>query len=210
MQLGRQELMDKIDFKQLFKPYYSPKSNQPEIVDLPAMKYLSLEGHGAPASPGFQLAIQAIYGAAYTIKFSRKKAGQAPDYSLGPLETKWWTPGKPDFDARHPESWQWQALLWQPDSITNRDLAAAITTLQQKKPGPPYAQLRLIDLAAGPIAQVMHIGPYSQEEPTITALRHFITERHRTITGHHHEIYLGDPRRTKPEKLRTIIRYQLS
>lgn len=198
-------MVERVDFKKLFKRYYSPK-NEPEVVDLPPMKVLALDGHGAPASEQFQQAIQAMYGCFFTIKFGRKKAGKGPDFSGAPLEGLWWMKDQTDFDQGRPNDWLWTLLLWQPDFIEQADLDKAISELKKKKDNPYLGEVRLEVFYEGKVVQVMYIGPYSNEGPTIKKLHEFAISNGFTLTGKHHEIYMGDPRRAKPDKLKTIIR----
>lgn len=198
--------MEKVDFKQLFKQYYRPKSEQPEVIDVPSMQYLMIDGKGSPAAADFEHAIQAMYGVFFTIKFGRRKAGMGPDYSGAPLEGLWWMGDNTSFDVTKKDQWQWTLMLWQPDFITPKDLIAAVTQLKVKKPNPMLDKIRLETIDEGLAVQVMHIGPYSEEGPTVERLHAFAKEQGLVLTGKHHEIYMGDPRRAKPEKLKTILR----
>jgi len=198
-------MTEKVDFKKLFKKYYSP-SIEPELIDLPTIQVLSLEGQGAPASENFQRAIQAMYGCFFTIKFGRKKAGLGPDYSGAPLEGLWWMKDQTKFDQARPADWLWKLLLWQPDFISQQDLDRARAELKKKKDNPDLGRVKLEKISEGAVVQIMHIGPYSAEAPTIKKLHEFAKNKGFELTGKHHEIYLGDPRRAKPEKLKTIIR----
>lgn len=199
--------MEKIEFKKIFKPYYSP-STEPEVVTVPSMHYLMIDGKGDPnSSVQFERAVGALYSIFFTIKFDCKKAGKGPDYSVGPLEGLWWMGDNTSFDASKKDEWQWTLMLWVPDVVAQTDLNAAIGKLRIKKPNPSYDEVRLEVIEEGKVAQIMHLGPYAAEEPTIIKLHTFMEQQGYGYRGKHHEIYLGDPRRSKPEKLKTIIRH---
>lgn len=200
---------EKLEYKKLFKKFCQPKQT-PEIVELPDIQVLAVEGNGSPESNDFQNAVQALYGSFYTIKFGRKKAGLGPDFSGGPLEGLWWMGDNTGFDQTKRDEWQWKVLLWIPDFISKTDLDTAIAALKKKKPNPALEQVRLEKFEEGKAAQVMHIGPYSAEEPTITLLHKFVEQQGYKLRDKHHEIYLGDPRRSAPEKLKTIIRHPIT
>lgn len=196
--------------KQLTRPadLYRPPA-EPEILDVPAMQFLMVDGAGDPNSATeYQEAIQALYGAAYGLKFMLKKAGRA-DFHVSPLEGLWWAPDMRAFAAGAKHEWRWTAMIMVPDDVTAKDFEHAREDLRRKRPSPAVEKLRLERFHEGAAAQVMHVGPYSAEAPTIERLHAFIHERGFTFDGRrqkHHEIYLGDPRRAKPEKLRTVIR----
>jgi hypothetical protein len=199
--------MDKLDFKILYKPYYNPSAAAPEIVDVPAMQFLMVDGMGDPnASTQFEQAIDALYSISYTIKFGRKKAGMGPDFSVGALEGQWWMANGAEFDLNDKDSWLWTMMVWLPECITLEDVKLAVAELATKKPNPQYGLVRLETSKEGAAAQIMHVGPYAAEGPTVRRLHAFIADRGYRFNGKHREIYLGDPRRAMPEKLKTIIR----
>lgn len=202
-------MSEKLEYKKLFKKLYQPKLT-PEIIELPVVQVLAVEGKGSPESTDFQNAVQALYGSFYTIKFGRKKAGLDPDFSGGPLEGLWWMGDNTGFDQTKRDEWQWKVLLWVPDFISNNDLDTAIDVLKKKKPNPALEKIKLEKFEEGKAAQVLHIGPYSTEEPTITLLHKFVSEQGYKLRDKHHEIYLGDPRRSTQEKLKTIIRHPIT
>lgn len=209
--------MNKIDFKKEYKKYYNPKTDKAEIVIVPKMHFLMIDGQGAPESDAFQKAVEAMYGVAYTIKFSRKKAHIAPDYSMGPLEGLWAIDNSEGFDPKKAEEymakrqeWTWTLMLWQPDVITVKDLEQAKAAIKVKKPGVPVDNLKLEHFEEGEVVQIMHIGPYSDEAKSVTKMDEFAAENKLKMHGKHHEIYLGDPRRSAPDKLKTILRHPVS
>lgn len=190
------------------KDLYRPRPTEPEVVDVPPMRFLMVDGRGDPnTSLEYRQAIEALYGAAYGLKFLLKKKGH--DFKVAPLEGLWWAPDMKSFEVARKADWHWTAMIMQPDEVTAEDFAGVRDNLASKKPSPAVAKLRLAGFDEGPAAQIMHIGPYSAEGPTIARLHTFIRERGCTFDGtkqKHHEIYLGDPRRAAPDKLKTIIR----
>lgn len=204
--------MTKIDFKKKYKHWYYPSKKIPEIIDLPAMNYLMIDGQGYPGNNAhWTAAIETLYAVAFGLKFMFKK--QAPpsnyfDYVVPPLEGLWWLPdGNPDFYMERLDDWRWTAMIMQPDFFTQDIVATKVEELKVKKGFPALDKIRLEKLNEGKVAQIMHIGPYSEEGPTIQKLHHFVKEQGLTLRDKHHEIYLSDPRRTAPEKMKTVLRH---
>ncbi len=192
-------------FGQLIKP----AAGRPEIVDVPEFKFLMVDGRGAPeASNDFQEAIGALYPLAYGAKFALKKSGI--ETRVMPLEALWWTSSSGAFAPGQLERWRWTAMIMQPEAVTAGLIDRVRADAMRKKPNPTLAKVELKAFREGPCAQVMHIGPYSAEKPTIEMLHAFIAAEGYKMTGKHHEIYLGDPRRAAPEKLRTIVRQPIT
>ncbi|SRR5581483_1794127 len=178
----------------------------PELIDVPELNFLMIDGHGDPnVSPRFQEAIQALYGVSYALKFALKRSG-GPDYKVPPLEGLWWMGGMAGLDMDDKAAWEWTAMIKQPFEVTAEMVEAWAADVAGKKSLPTARELRLQRWAEGLSAQVLHIGPYAAEPPTIRCLLAFIEERGYAPRGKHHEIYLGDPRRATPERLKTIIR----
>ncbi len=170
-----------------------------------------IDGIGDPeTSKDFQDAVQALYSIAYTIKFGRKKRGEESDYKLSPLEGLWWSDNMSDFASGARDKWQWTVMVAQPDFITKTEVAKAAKDAASKKELPSLLKVRFEKWKEGECAQIMHVGPYSTEKATIEKLHAFIWENGGELTGKHHEIYLGDPRRAAPEKLKTILRQPLT
>ncbi len=166
-----------------------------------------IDGRGDPnTSPRFRQAVEALYGLSYTMKFASKKAG-GPDWTVMGLEGLWWTDTQGNFriDLRK-DRWNWTMLIVQPQVVTAKMLAKTAKELAAKKDNPAIAQVRLERLTEGLSAQVLHVGPYDAEAPTIALLHEFIAAQGRRPRGKHHEIYLGDPRRAAPQKLKTLLR----
>jgi hypothetical protein len=181
----------------------------PQLVQVPPLPFLCVDGHGDPnTSPGYAAAVQALYSVSYAAKFTIKKSG-GPDFKVSALEGLWWAEDLRAFLTGDKSEWDWTMMIRQPDAVTADVLAPLADEVAAKKSMPVARELRLISFEEGAAAQVLHIGPYATEAPTIARLHEFIREQGFTFDGHrhkHHEIYLGDPRRSAPEKLRTIIR----
>jgi hypothetical protein len=200
----------KVDFKREYKELYKA-GRDPIFVDLPELAFLMVDGHGDPnTSAEYRQAIEALFTVSYTLKFAIKRAPDGFDYGVMPLEGLWWAPDMSDFTSQNKSDWNWTAMIMQPDEVTQDLLEDAITSATAKKSLPAAAKLGLERFREGPAAQVMHVGPYSAEGPTIERLHEFIAESGRALRGKHHEIYLGDPRRSAPEKLKTVIRQPVS
>lgn len=197
------------DFKKEFKYLFSPSAKEPEIVDVPAFKYIKVDGHGYPGtSKEFEEKVQLLYGLAYTLKFTLKQDPEAPfDFKVPPLSGLWHADDMAAFtEEGRKEEWKWTLMILLPDRVTDADVERAKVALKKKKDPPLLEEVYFKVYEEGRCAQVKHIGPYSEEAPTIRTLHTFLREQGYTFNGRHHEIYIGDPRRSKPEKLKTIIR----
>jgi hypothetical protein len=195
----------KIDLKRELPELYTAR-RKPGIVEVPELKFLMIDGHGDPnTSADYGHAIEALYSVAYTLKFTLKKGGSL-DFPVMPLEGLWWAQKSDDFLAGQKSSWSWTAMLLQPDVVTEELVADAVSAASHKRSLPAAGLLRLKSFTEGLSAQVLHVGPYAEEAPTIAELHAFIAEQGYARCGKHHEIYLGDPRRSAPDRLRTIIR----
>ena len=200
-----------VDFKKQIAPFYGAK-REPKVVRIPSFKYLMISGRGHPAKDReFQVAIQALYTLAYTLKFSGKPGSRQRAMPVPPLDGLFWIAGRKGFPSNAPRAaWRWQAMLAVPGFITQAMLAKARKAAMAKKELPALRQVRLVRWKEGLCAQVLHIGAYSAERPTIRRLHEFIQEQGYRPTGRHHEIYLSDPNRTSPKKLKTIIRQPMA
>lgn len=182
-----------------------PAVGRPEIVEVPELNFLMVDGRGAPeASDDFQAAIGALYPLAYGAKFALKRSGV--ETRVMPLEALWWTSSSGAFVPEELARWRWTAMIMQPDEVTVELIEKVRADAMRKKPNPTLAKVALKTFREGLCAQIMHVGPYTAEKPTIEKLHAFIAAEGYTLSGKHHEIYLGDPRRAAPEKLRTIVR----
>jgi len=189
---------------QLDRLYRPPR--RPVLVEVPELTFLTIDGEGDPnTTPRYQAAIGALFGVSYTMKFTSKHAG-GPDWKVGPLEGLWWTADDAPFPTGDRARWHWTAMIRQPDTVDPDLLAAAQDKVRTTKNLPEALELRLIRFAEGSCAQVMHVGPFSAEGPTIAALHAFIAEQGRTPRGRHHEIYLSDIRRVAEDRWKTVVR----
>jgi hypothetical protein len=198
--------MKTIDLKKTLKPYYTASATKPAIVDVPAMSALMVDGIGDPGSPAFQEAVGSLYSVAYTLKFAFKK-DKAVDYPVMALEGLWCADDPTVFARGKRDEWKWTLFIVLPDVVTKKDVAGAIATVKKKAKFPRFPEVRFEKFAEGKAAQILHVGPYAAEGPTIERLHAFIAENGFRLRGAHHEIYLGDPRRAAPEKLKTILRH---
>ena len=178
----------------------------PELVDVPEFDFLMIDGHGDPNVSGrYREAIQALYAVSYALRFSLKRAGGS-DYKVSPLEGLWCVADMSHVTMEDKSAWDWTAMIKQPSELTSELVEEIAREVAEKKQLPAVAELRLERFAEGPSAQILHLGPYAEEGATIERLHAFIEERAYRKRGKHHEIYLGDPRRAAPERLKTIIR----
>jgi hypothetical protein len=201
--------MDKVDYKKQLKDYYQAKVGKPVVVKVPEMNFIMIDGEGDPnTSHEYVDAIETLYPISYTIKFTCKnKYGK--DFGVMPLEGLWWTKNMADFSAEDKSNWQWTAMIMQPAVVTEDMFNKAIAQVQEKKSLASLGKVRFEAYDEGRAAQVLYVGPYSDEGATIQELHEFIKLQGGVLensTKHHHEIYLGDPRRTDPAKLKTILR----
>ena len=198
----------KTDLKKELKPLYTA-SAQPTLVTGWPLQYLMFNGYGDPdANPDFQAGVEALYTASYTLK-SRLKQELELDWVVPPLEGLWWML-LADFDLERRDDWRWTVMLPQPAEVTRELLDQAVAAAKKQKPLPALEKLRLELYDEGQAAQILHVGPYSEERATVERLHAFIQAKGFHLCGKHHEIYLSDPRRTAPEKLRTILRQPVS
>jgi hypothetical protein len=198
-------MLTKLDLKKTLKHLYNPSAKECELVDVPPMNFLMIDGTGDPnTAPAYKDAVEALYAVSYTLKFAIKKS-QNIDYPVMPLQGLWWADNMAEFIVGHRDNWQWTMMIMQPDLVTQADVSLALTAAA-KKGLPGLANLRFESYNEGQAAQIMYFGPYKDEGPTIARLHAFITTNGGTLSGKHHEIYLSDPRKTAPAKLKTVIR----
>jgi hypothetical protein len=199
--------MGKTDFRKLLKPFYDPPVGRFELVDLPPMRFFMVDGAGDPNSaPAYVQAVEALYAVSYTLKFMSKKALER-DYVVPPLEGLWWAQDMESFKTREKDKWSWTMMIMVPDFVERTMAEEAVAAATAKKDLPAIGGLRLEELPEGRAAQTMHIGSYDEEGPILKYLHEeFLPANGLVESGRHHEIYLGDPRKTAPEKLRTVLR----
>lgn len=194
----------KIDLFALNKAEYTA-TRKPSLVEVDSAWFLAVDGSGHPSELRFQEALQALYTVAYTLKMESKKAGR--DYAISKLEGLWHLdPGYSDFQTAPRSAWNWTLMLRTPDFVGTNDLERAKEALLAKGKPSGVRWVGLMGTEEGLCAQMLHVGPYDRESATLAALQAFIEEKGLTVIGRHHEIYLSDPRRTAPEKLRTVVR----
>ena len=206
--------MNKIDLRKELKYLYQPSAKKVEVVEAPPLKFAMLDGAIEPgltpgSSPGFQQAMEALYGISYTLKFASKLRKENPiDYTVMALEALWWVEDG-EFDIKRPDNWHWTAMMLQPDHITGEMFQQALAQVRKKKDSPALDKLRFQTFHEGLAMQVMHIGPYADEPATLARMDAFARENGYAYRGKHHEIYLGDPRRGDPAKLKTVLRHPI-
>ena len=195
------------DWKKDLKQFYFPSGKTVVDVLVPKMNFLMVDGEGNPnTSKTYQGAIMALYSMAYTLKFDLKKRDPSMDFRVGPLEGLWWNTDQGALVLGNKDDWRWTAMIMVPDFITLEMATAAKKAAAQKKDLPELPKLHMESYDEGRAAQIMYVGPYVDEGPTIERIHWFIQEMGGTLKGKHHEIYLSDPRRTLLEKLKTVIR----
>ncbi|MGW8318368.1 MAG: GyrI-like domain-containing protein [Candidatus Promineifilaceae bacterium] len=200
--------MSKIDFKKEYKHLYRPSPKAFEILDVPPMNFLMVDGQGDPnTSSAYQEAMEGLYAAAYTLKFASKRELEK-DYIVPPLEGLWWAEDVDVFTiGLDKDAWQWTAMIMTPDWIDQEVVALALDQAQERKELPALKRMRLETYHEGLSVQIMHIGPFSAEGPTLERMhRVYIPENGLVENGKHHEIYLSDPRRVPPERWQTVLR----
>lgn len=196
----------KIDLKKELKSLYTASAKEVVAVKVPKLSYLMVDGIGDPnTSVAYKEAIEALFAVSYTAKFIVKKGPQKIDYAVMPLEGLWWADDMSAFTTGDKSSWKWTMMILQPDFADDGAIATAIAEVRRKKDLPGVDRLRQEEFAEGLCAQVMHVGPFSTEGATIARLHAFVDARS-TRVGKHHEIYLSDIRRAKPESWKTILR----
>jgi hypothetical protein len=198
--------MEKIDFKRTLKGLNQPSARDFTIVDVPEMQFIKVDGEGDPDGAGYADAVGWLYAVAYATKLS-SKSELGRDYVVPPLEGLWWAGDLTVFaDGGDRNAWSWTMMILQPEWVT-QDMHDAGLARAAKKLGEPDPTLRLEPFHEGLSVQILHIGPYSAEAPTIARLHQvFLPENGLVENGNHHEIYLGDPGRTPPDKLKTVLR----
>jgi hypothetical protein len=200
----------KVDFKRELRELYSAKRD-PTFVEVPELQFAMVDGHGDPNEAAeYAEAVQALFSVSYTARFALKRAPDGLDYGVMPLEGLWWAKDMSAFTTGDRSSWDWTMMIMQPAQVTREVFDHACAAASRKNSVPAIELLRLGPFSEGRSAQLLHVGPYATEGPTIQRLHAFIADQGCEPVGKHHEIYLNDPSRTAPEKLRTIIRQPVS
>ncbi len=202
--------MASIDLKKVYKDQYGARVGKPTLVTVPARPFLMIDGSGSPGeSAEYAEAVATLYPLAYGIRAAvKERTGDA--YTVLPLEGLWWADDMAAFRAGRRDEWKWTMMIGLPDVVSAELAGEVMPEVVRKKKLAVGERVRYEVYDEGESAQIMHIGPYADEAPTIDALHDFIAEQGRKPRGLHHEIYLGDPRKTDPAKLRTIIRQPVS
>ncbi len=198
--------MEKIDFKKRNKALYQPPTKEFVLIDVPTMQFVMIDGEGDPnTADSHRKAIEWLYSVSYAMKFAAK-AGAGQDYVVPPLEGLWWADDPQSFVDRRKDQWRWTMMIMAPDFIDQTMFQDAVAKTS-KKFGAPPTTLRLAAYQEGPCLQTMHIGSYDDEGPTLARLHdEIMPSRGYGFAGPHHEIYIGDPRKVEPSRLKTILR----
>lgn len=204
-------MIAKLDLKKELKYLYNPSAKAVEEVEVPVFNFAMVKGFvpaGVKVAEALEFveALTALYGISYTLKFAAKQRKVEPvDYPVMALEGLWWVEGDA-FEFGKLQEQNFNVMILQPGVVTAEMFAEALAQLKKKKPSPGLEKLRFEPFREGRSVQVLHLGPYSEEEPTIERMKNYMKEHNLVRNGHHHEIYMGDPRKAAPEKLKTILR----
>jgi hypothetical protein len=208
-------MQEKLDYKKEYRDLYMPPK-KPVLIDVPSMRFIMMDGRGDPRQEEYQHSVEALYALSYTIKMSKMKGSQPPgyfDYVVPPLEGLWWI-SKGAFDLQERDNWLWTSMIRQPEFVTPDVFSWALEECRRKKAGIDLAQARLATFQEGLCVQMMHVGPFASEPETLAVMQAFMAEHNLADeTGSerkHHEIYLSDPRKTPPEKLKTVLRHPVA
>ncbi|MCF7222944.1 GyrI-like domain-containing protein [Marilutibacter chinensis] len=202
--------MPRIDLKKELKHLYRASAKEVVQVDVPSFRFLMIDGEGDPnRSREYAEAVEALFSVSYTAKFMVKKDAQGIDYAVMPLEGLWWSDDMSAFAANDKSKWKWTMMIMQPHFVEETVIRAAIGAVKRRKALRAVDALRLEDFAEGTCAQTLHVGPFSEEAPTIQRVHDFIHARS-ALAGKHHEIYLSDIRRADPARWKTIIRQPMA
>jgi hypothetical protein len=195
----------KIDLLRELQEEYAP-TKEPRLLRVKPARYIATVGRGAPESDPFRSAVGSLYAVAYTAKMTSKRAGR--DFKVMPLQGMWWgkTPNT-DFTSEPRETWNWKLLIRMPEFVAAPDIAAAKSVLAARGRGGAVDRVKLERIAEGQCVQALHVGPYASERPTVERMMQKAAEAGLAFRGLHHEIYLSDPRRVAPERLRTLLRH---
>lgn len=202
--------MVKRDLRQELKHLYSPSAKTAQIVDIPRMNFLMIDGSGDPnTAQEYKDAVSALYSVAYTLRFTLKKR-EGLEYPVMALEGLWWVEDLSKLDMGDKSNWFWTMMIVQPEFVTPTAFEQAVEAVRRKKNPPLLDRVRLDSYHEGLSVQILHLGPYADEAPTLERLSAYAEANGCVYTGKHHEIYLSDPQRAAPDKLRTILRYPIA
>jgi len=192
----------------MMKEFYNPPGGEAVLVELPPLKYVMVDGSGEPGGESFQQAMGALYNIAYTMKF-RSKRLLKKDYDMMAPEGLWWMKGK-KIDVTQRDKWLWTLMILVPDFIAPKMFSETVAEVRSKKNPPGLDRARLEILEEGTSVQIMHVGPYATESESIAKMDAYAKAHGYKMVGKHHEIYLGDPRRAAPSKLKTVLRHPVA
>ena len=199
--------MKKVDLRKELKHLYQPPKDAVVLVDVPVMNYLMIDGEGDPnTAQSFREALEVLYPLSYTLKFMVKKGAKAVDYAVMPLEGLWWADDMSTFNVEDKSNWKWTLMITQPSYVEKAMVDFAIAEVKRKKNPVALPKVRFEAFAEAKAAQIMHVGPFSEEGPTVKRVHDFINEIGGKLSGKHHEIYLSDIRKVDPKKWKTVIR----
>jgi hypothetical protein len=200
-------MLKKIDYRKELPQWYRPSPKEAVPVELPPLNYLMIDGAGDPnTAPDYAAAVEALFTVSYTIKFMVKRGKLAVDYGVMPLEGLWWTDDMAKFSTANKERWKWTMMIMQPPLVTGTMVGAALAEVKRKKNPAALGRLRFESFAEGRCGQIMHLGPFADEGPTVEKLHQAIAAWGGKLSGKHHEIYLSDIRKAAPAKWKTVIR----
>jgi hypothetical protein len=201
--------MKQVDLRKELKHLYDPSAKEVVEVEVPQMRFIMVDGMGDPAtSVAYQEAIETLYALSYALQFAIKEE-EGVDYAVMPLEGLWWVDEEGatlEDILENRDKWKWTSMIMQPEWVTEGRVERALASVE-KKDLPALRRVRFEPFHEGRAAQVMHIGPHTEEKPTIERVDRFIEERGARMRGKHHEIYLTDPSRTAPKDNETVIRH---
>lgn len=199
--------MTQLDLKKTLKHLYAPSAKEIAVVDVPPLPFLMVDGFGDPnTSQSYTDAVSALFSAAYTLKFMLKKRDAALEFAVMPLEGLWWADDMAAFSPAAKQLWKWTVMIAQPEFVTEDDVRDALVAARRKKDLAALDLVRFAPYHEGSAAQILYRGPYADEGPTVARLHDWIAANGYTRVGKHHEIYLSDPNRSAPDKMRTIVR----
>ncbi len=205
--MEKHDLGEKLDLKKQWKHLYQSRAGEITKVNVPPLIYLMVDGEGDPnKSKEFEQAVEALYSLSYTLKFSLKKSPHPVDYGVMPLEGLWWADDPHAFFSMEKSAWKWTVMILQPEFISRSQVDAAFEEVRRKKNPTALDRVRFEMLKEGDAVQTLYLGPFADEPPTILRMHDVIFAAGKQLYGKHHEIYLSDPRRTAPERLRTVLR----
>lgn len=201
----------KLDLKRKYRHLYNPSPRDVSVIDIPPCNYLMMDGSGDPAtSPDYSAAINTLYAVSYVVKFMFRKSVNPVDYTVLSLEGLWWSDNTSSFAESRRHEWKWTMMIMQPEFVTRESVDLAMVEASRKRDLPALPSLRFAELAERLCAQIMHLGPYADEGPTVAKLHDYIRGAGYHFNGKHHEIYLSDPRKTAPARMKTILRQPIA